>query len=748
MQIDFAGRTVEYSPWKPTAGKVFEKGFALDCETSRIDDARPWLTPAFVLGAASDGRRGVFLTREHAPAFLAAHADIPVVMHNASFDLEVLSRLPLGEDIYDRVDACRVWDTQLLHRLLCLATEGHTAGLKGQSTLDHCVRRHLGVELTKDLVDSGGQSVRTSYGQWLNRDPREIEPVFLEYLAKDALATILVYRRIRPALKNALATACDAWGYVDNAWLDGQWRRWGPATHHIQLRAAIVLRAITVNGLHLDQDRREQLLSDLHAVAHEQQEILHRHGYLPGQPGSGKALQHKLRRLHRTLPGHAIALTPTGRFATSEEALAPLAEVEPFVKALLTYRAAEKLIATFVGKMGQAVLHPSFDVLKTTGRTSSFGAINAQNLPRDDRVRQCFVPSSGHVFINADYKTIELVALAQAITSQFGSDSKLGAILNEGKDPHTLVAAMATGKAATAISKEDRQRAKPINFGKPGGMGHETLRRYAAASYHVNLTSEEVEALSNAWFELFPEMRMYLNDATDLGWETARFFGLTPQTHFEFTDSRKYLDHSNVRGYEERPHAILGWQCLKVLRDLSPATRDGRPYDAETIAFFWARVEERIRDLPPEHATAIRSHTPSPALRQAVARAIDRRPVWTLTGRLRARASFTARRNNVFQGLAADGAKLALWRLWRKGYRIVNFIHDEVLIEVAKDSDLDEHADRIRGLLISGMREVIPEVQIDVDLVATSAWSKAAEKVVDCDGRLLVWSPQESPSPA
>jgi DNA polymerase I-like protein with 3'-5' exonuclease and polymerase domains len=56
--------------------------------------------------------------------------------------------------------------------------------------------------------------------------------------------------------------------------------------------------------------------------------------------------------------------------------------------------------------MARPVLHPSFNVLARSGRTSSFGEINAQNLPKSDAVRACFVPRSGHEFIDADYATI------------------------------------------------------------------------------------------------------------------------------------------------------------------------------------------------------------------------------------------------------------------------------------------------------------------------------------------------------
>ncbi len=59
----------------------------------------------------------------------------------------------------------------------------------------------------------------------------------------------------------------------------------------------------------------------------------------------------------------------------------------------------------------------------------------------------------------------------------------------------------------------------------------------------------------------------------------------------------------------------------------------------------------------------MRDRRPSPELRRGVAGLVGLAGVYTLTGRLRAAAGFTARRNTVFQGLTSDGAKLALWRV-------------------------------------------------------------------------------------
>ena len=95
----------------------------------------------------------------------------------------------------------------------------------------------------------------------------------------------------------------------------------------------------------------------------------------------------------------------------------------------------------------------------------------------------------------------------------------------------------------------------------------------------------------------------------------------------------------------------------------------------------------------------------------------------------------------MFQGLAADGAKLTLWRLCRGGYRIDNFIHDEVLVEVPEDEDLRQHAESFRGHMITAMREVVPDVAVDVKYAASRRWYKQAEMVSHNDGSLGSWEP-------
>jgi hypothetical protein len=183
---------------------------------------------------------------------------------------------------------------------------------------------------------------------------------------------------------------------------------------------------------------------------------------------------------------------------------------------------------------------------------------------------------------------------------------------------------------------------------------------------------------------------------------------------------------------------------LKTICINNPTTRNGRCYPSSDIKYFWTKLETLTEQLPPGIRQDIRFHIPSKQLRRAVLDLVGKAGVFTLTGRLRAKASYTARHNTVFQGLAADGAKLALWKLWRAGYRIVNFIHDQVLIEIpaCQPQQRMQHAQTIRRLMIEGMREVVPDVRIEVNFAASNRWYASAEAITsDQNTALHLWHP-------
>jgi DNA polymerase-1 len=179
-------------------------------------------------------------------------------------------------------------------------------------------------------------------------------------------------------------------------------------------------------------------------------------------------MQSILAQFAREHPGVELRLTDSGeRFSTGEEALAELAAEGTFFADYAEYRAAEKLVSTYLSKMSQAGIYPKFGYLVETGRTSCSG-FNLQNLPKEkgetsaaNTIRGCFVPAEGMVFIDADYSQIELVVLGYALDRQFGLGTSLRDLVNE-SDVHRLIAGAVLNKAPAEVTKPERDSAKPV----------------------------------------------------------------------------------------------------------------------------------------------------------------------------------------------------------------------------------------------------------------------------------------------
>lgn len=119
--------------------------------------------------------------------------------------------------------------------------------------------------------------------------------------------------------------------------------------------------------------------------------------------------------------------------------------------------------------------------------------------------------------------------------------------------------------------------------------------------------------------------------------------------------------------------------------------------------------------------------------------------------RVRGGTTYTAACNTYFQGLAADGASLALYQIAKACYaqpdsvlygcRSVNFIHDEIIVEIPNDALAHERAYAISKIMNESMSEFCPDVPIRSKPVLMTCWSKDAKQVFR-DGRLVAWSPK------
>ena len=731
----------EFRRWVPALGRVISGPFALDTETERIDEKRPDRVPALVLGSAFDGKQGFFILAEDMPAFLAAHPANPLIFHNAAFDLAVLQRrLGLDSDIYARVESGRVADTMILARLLPLGTVGHSA--RNQCSLEYCAGHYLNLPLPKDAKNSSGQLVRETFGNYLHRPLEAFPDIYLQYAAGDPVATWLLFQRLKNRLADIRINARPAYGYAGERWLEDQWKKHGPGTHHIQLKGSIALDRISRTGVLIEQSRRDEKVAALEQIVAETRHTLALAGLPVEGAGKTSALQKRIQRLadeHKrageTLP---LIYTETGQIATDEEQLRELAGIDPVFEVLLRHRQATKLLSTYAKKMvpGKRV-HGKFEYLMNTGRTSCGGGFNLQNLPKEldaaskheNTIRGCFVPSPGNVFVVVDYAQIELVVLGWAWKHQLGFGGSLHGIVSEGRDMHRLIAAHVLGKDSADVTKEERNAAKPVSLGRPGGLGWKTIQKQAKNDYGVELTEEQVRERMAAYETLCPELTKHLTSRVKAGLELARALGLTPTAYYAATGRARF----NPGPEDDQPAGWVGTMLLKVLESPAPMTnplpetgRQPRPYTHAEIEFFWQAVARiQADELDDKLRDDIRERKPSKRLRDVVSALYSRESVITATGRLRANASYAACRNGIMQGLAADGAIYAIWSLMQAGYTIVNFIHDEVIIEVAEDENLPAVIVDIERLMITGMQTVVPGANARIETEVRRSFSKA-----------------------
>lgn len=741
--------TVTFNEWLPGHAPLTGAVIAADTETTLIDDSNPWMTPTLVLMQAFDGSRGVFVAPENVPAFMAAHPVAYFAFHNAPFDLNVIQRTheraEIPYDIYTLVDNRQVIDTKILYQLLVLGSDGHAATGKGQSTLAKCVAKCLGIELPKDSLDEDGDDIRKGFNKYLRIPIGEIAADVLTYAAKDVLATHALLMDLMRRLEQLRDAAPRCFGYVDGIHLADCWQEYGPLTHDTQLRGAIVCEEMRANGIHIDQARREEKLHNLDTILEEHGRALMAAGIPITGGGAMKAIQRRLEKIAAENPHVELALTPGGKFSTKAEDLAEVAgyDEEGVLLKYVERKAAEKLRNTYIEKMGGR-LHPRFGILMRTGRTNCTGDLALQTIPKELNatdatmtVRKCIVASPGHEFVMADFSQIELVVLAFAWKYQFGFGTRLHDVINSGQDVHRIIAGTVLRIDSKDVTDEQRKAAKAISFGAPGRMGQLTLQKLAKNNYGKDLSIDEVEAALAAYHTAFPELTTFLDHHpergdVDVGMELARYLRLTPRAVDEGTGRR----HHDRPGSDE-PDGMFGGMLLKVLGRASPASRRGKPYDPETVSYLWGaarKLADIITGNEKKRARLVdqlRRRQPSRELQRAVVSYFDKTPVMSATGRIRAGAKATASRNTIFQSVAADGGLLALWKLFRAGYRVVAFVHDEIVVEIPVDSDRESHAAEIARLMIEGMHEVIPGMLVKVEAFVSPSFSKAEAVFTD-----------------
>lgn len=478
---------------------------AWDTETFPI--RRALLAPPMV--CVSVAPRPCVFHRDDALPVLRKLLRGPSVLANAAFDLAVvLNEFPeLSPLVWEALWDDRIYDVLLRQKLLDIAEgryRGWTVREQGgekkryqyKYTLEETCWRHGCLDLDKE------NPWRLKYGDLfdvpVNQWPEEAHT----YARDDAIGTLQCCRAQEKADEHG-------------ALAHGQ--------EFPQVRAHLALHLMSCWGIRTDAARVGKLDRELREEHSQVKARLQAAGLVRGNgtkdTKAAKALVYQCLR-------DATPKTPKGAVKTDAETL--LSTGHPALADYAAYTGIQKILGTYVTALWRGIdipIQSRYEPLAETGRTTS-SAPNVQNPPRKEGVRECFVPRAGHVFIFCDYDKAELCSLAEICYTRFGH-SRLGDLLNEGKDPHTDFGGQLAGISyEEAVQRHrsghdefcsvHRQLAKVGNFGIAGGLGARMLAKYAKANFGLELSETEAKALKDRWLRAFPEMVEYFAWISDL----------------------------------------------------------------------------------------------------------------------------------------------------------------------------------------------------------------------------------------
>lgn len=388
---------------------------------------------------------------------------------------------------------------------------------------------------------------------------------------------------------------------------------------------------------------------------------------------------------------------------TSSEVIGDLSHLSKILEQYEHRQSLQKLLNTELPRISGSVVHANFDVLKETGRTSSYeskgkggrGAalypsFNCQNV--HPRARLCFIPRDGWLFFSVDYAALELVSLAQQIHNLYtagiiNKHSRLRDQINNDIDPHAYLGAQlaynlepdfaAWCNSSGASSQDDyytifaslkkhpvktkerdffdnyRKQGKVAGLALPGALGIETFIRYSKATFELILSVETAKKIKEIWFKTYPEMR----DCFNL-----------------------------VQNRMQTGEGVYSYQTPMGM------IRRGATYNACCNGFYLQSPPAELAKLATFNCT---------------------------------REMYDPTRNSILYGS-----------------RILGFIHDELFGEVLDDEHAEAKVMRVKKVMEDTLSSGMPDVKTKAQPCLMRRWNKKAEPVYK-DGKLQVWEPEK-----
>ena len=352
------------------------------------------------------------------------------------------------------------------------------------------------------------------------------------YAAIDSVVTFLIYCKFKPAImKNKKLL----WVY-DNLLIPG----------------CSALIKMQDNGVPFSRERltkaQRMMQTDIDAAI----EKLYKHDVIkqfeefqgkPFNPGSTQQL--------RKLLFDFVGLSPTGKKtgtqadSTDKEVLAELGQQHEIPLLILDIRQRSKIKNTYLDKIIPALdrdsrLRTNFNLHSTTsGRLSSSGKLNMQQLPRDNpAVKGSIKARPGYKIVSMDLTTAEVY-----VAAVLSNDKELMDVFRSGGDFHATVAKKVFKLDCPVEDVKRlypllRQAAKAITFGIMYGAGPNKIAQQVTQSAREDdrnapeFTKAEAEAAIKDYFKMFKGLNKWIN-------ENQEFIGQNGFTYSHFGRKRR-----------------------------------------------------------------------------------------------------------------------------------------------------------------------------------------------------------------
>lgn len=274
----------------------------------------------------------------------------------------------------------------------------------------------------------------------------------------------------------------------------------------IELPTVYSLITMEINGIAVDREQLKIMTNNTKIALEKIEKKINEIAEKNINPNSPKQISHYL--------FEELKLPNPKKGSTAYDVLITLKSTHPIIPILLDYRKLQKLYATYLNGLEKYIfddnkIHTIYNQVQTsTGRISS-AEPNMQNITIRDaeqrEVRKIFIPSNKNLkVVSCDYSQIELRILAH-----ISEDENLINAFLKNHDIHTQTASQIFNTNLNQVTKEQRNKAKAVNFGIIYGISSFGL------SQQLKISIKEAQKFIDKYFSVFPKIKNYINQTIE-----------------------------------------------------------------------------------------------------------------------------------------------------------------------------------------------------------------------------------------